>query len=144
MFACTDGHIWSIRTGTLIKRIPRLNTSNYYHLNIPMGNGKRKTIAVHTLVLLAFYGDKPPSFEARHLNGNKHDNRPDNLCWGARQENDFDKVLHGADGRKFNPLTIKMIRASKGKVSAYFMAKTFGVSQRTIGDILHYRSYKHI
>jgi|SRR5215469_5923115 len=42
---------------------------------------------VHVLVQLAWAG--PP--EVRHLDGNKSNNKPENLAWGSRVENEQDK-----------------------------------------------------
>lgn len=54
--------------------------------------GKPKTLRVHTLVLLAFVGPRPPGMVARHLNDNPRDNRLENLKWGTRSENGADSV----------------------------------------------------
>lgn len=51
---------------------------------------------VHTLVLMAFHGDKPfPEAMARHLDGDPTNNRSGNLAWGTAQENHADAVRHG-------------------------------------------------
>jgi len=58
-------------------------------------------VFVHTLVLTAFVGPRPPSLEARHLNGNPQDNRwPENLAWGTHSENEKDKIKHGTNIHK--------------------------------------------
>lgn len=54
---------------------------------------KRKR--VHSLVLEAFVGPKPEGMQCRHLNGNKQDNRLENLAWGTAKENAADSVAHG-------------------------------------------------
>ncbi len=48
---------------------------------------RSRWFGVAVLVCLAFHG--PP--EVRHLNGNRQDNRPGNLAWGSRRENERDK-----------------------------------------------------
>lgn len=51
---------------------------------------------VHRLVCETFHGPAPtPDHEVRHLNGDRHDNRAENLCWGTASENARDTVLHG-------------------------------------------------
>lgn len=50
---------------------------------------------VHRLVLEAFVGPCPAGMECRHLNGNPSDNRLENLAWGTKRENGYDRVLHG-------------------------------------------------
>ena len=55
---------------------------------------KKVTKAVHRLVCMAFHGMPKPGQETRHINGNKEDNRPENLCWGTAAENWHDKRIH--------------------------------------------------
>lgn len=50
---------------------------------------------VHVLVAEAFHGPRPEGMDTRHLNGDKTDNRPENLRFGSRSENELDKVRHG-------------------------------------------------
>ena len=53
-------------------------------------------VRVHRLVAMAFHG--PPPFEGavvRHLNGNKLDNRVENLAWGTQAENVQDMLRLG-------------------------------------------------
>lgn len=87
-YANTSGEIRG-RRGRVMK--PRRRPDGYLDVFI---EGRR--IFVHKLVLLAFSGPKPSELhQARHLNGRRDDNRPDNLVWGSVQENRDDKVRHG-------------------------------------------------
>lgn len=54
------------------------------------GNWTQRT--VHSLVLESFVGPRPSGQEARHLNGNRADNRLENLSWGTAQANANDRV----------------------------------------------------
>jgi hypothetical protein len=54
----------------------------------------RSMVGVHVAVALAWHG--PP--EVRHLNGDQGDNKPGNLAWGSRRENERDK-RKGREGR---------------------------------------------
>jgi hypothetical protein len=58
-------------------------------------NGKLYSRRVHSLVLLAFVGPRPPGMECCHRNGDRTDNRLLNLRWGTASSNSFDKVRHG-------------------------------------------------
>lgn len=57
--------------------------------------GGQQTARVHTLVLSAFVGPKPAGMEARHLDGDRTNNRLSNLVWGTHSENLEDQVAHG-------------------------------------------------
>ena len=50
--------------------------------------GSFADLYIHQVVCLAFHG-APPFAGAlvRHLDGNCHNNHPDNLCWGTHQDN---------------------------------------------------------
>jgi hypothetical protein len=53
------------------------------------------TRTVHSLVAEAFHGPRPPGHEARHLDGNRQHNSPENVIWGTKSENTRDQVRHG-------------------------------------------------
>lgn len=57
------------------------------------------TVPVHRLVLEAFVGPRRAGRQARHLNGDRYDNRLENLAWGTAKENAADKVRHGTQRR---------------------------------------------
>jgi hypothetical protein len=50
---------------------------------------------VHRLVLMAFSGPPKKNQVTRHLDGDKHNNRIENLVWGTQKENSLDRKLHG-------------------------------------------------
>ena len=64
--------------------------------------GKVKTHLVHRLVALTFFGPPPSAdhSDVRHLNGQKTDNRLENLAWGTRSENMLDVVKHRAQKKE--------------------------------------------
>ena len=66
-----------------------------YHSVLLTVDGVQKHFKTHRLVLSAFDGLRPDGYEARHLNGNRTDNRIDNLCWGTPAQNLEDKRAHG-------------------------------------------------
>lgn len=57
--------------------------------------GKRVGRTIHRVVLEAFVGLRPAGYHARHLNGDKSDNRLSNLRWGTVAENCQDTKDHG-------------------------------------------------
>lgn len=56
---------------------------------------------VHECVLAAFVGQKLlPKYVARHLNGDKLDNRVENLAWGSPLQNARDEYDNGGMEKK--------------------------------------------
>lgn len=62
-------------------------------------NKNRSSRTVHSLVLLAFCGEKPEGMVSRHLDGNKENNALSNLLYGTPQENADDRIKHGRSGK---------------------------------------------
>lgn len=60
---------------------------------------KTKRVRVHRLVLETFVGPCPDRMEACHNNGDRKDNRVENLRWDSRKNNHADQVLHGTRRR---------------------------------------------
>lgn len=60
-------------------------------------DGHPKTRTIHSLVLEAFVGPRPPKHEACHNNGIRTDSRLENLRWDTSSENNLDKRAHGTD-----------------------------------------------
>lgn len=52
---------------------------------------------VHTLVLAAFVGERPPGLHGCHNDGNNENNHVSNLRWDTPAENMHDKVRHGTN-----------------------------------------------
>lgn len=92
-----DGRMFSLHDGDGIRpRVHRLKgyrTRGGYKGVLMTAENKRTKI--HRLVLEAFVGSCPKGMETRHLDGDVHNNRLENLCWGTRCENAQDKIRHG-------------------------------------------------
>lgn len=148
-FAGNDGFIYSFKSG-LSKKLAVYNNKNHPYLMVSLQrNGKSIGKKVHTLILNAFSGPKPDRYEARHLDGNCLNNKPDNLKWGTRRENVDDKKRHGTitigelNGRsKLTKEQVIEIRNLAGIFSTYVLAKKYGVGQTTISAIHTGRSWK--
>lgn len=112
-------------------------------------DGKGKTCTVHTLVLLAFVGPKPPGQECRHLNGNREDPRLCNLAWGLPIENTYDRIKHGTMPRgikhhkaKLTEDQIRQIRKATGTHRS--IGAKFGISTSLVSTIKSGKSWAHI
>lgn len=75
-------------------------TNGYTYISLKRG-GKRQSIGVHVLVLSAFHGERTDEAPVtRHLDGDRSNNRPDNLAWGTYADNSWDTVRHGRNRNK--------------------------------------------
>ncbi len=96
-FVSSSGRVWSLLTGKLLKAG---TTKHGYAVVNLKGDPKQ----VHTLVMGAFVGARPPGNVIRHLNDRKADNRLANLSYGTQRENMADakvnKVRSGKRSRR--------------------------------------------
>jgi hypothetical protein len=86
----TDGRVLSIRRGKWLKQAVK---DGYNVVDLP-----RATPYIHRLVLETFVGPCPDGMEACHANGNRLDNRLENLRWDTKSANSLDAVQHGTHG----------------------------------------------
>jgi hypothetical protein len=74
----------SVRPQTEIK--PWIDKRGYHIVSAKLGN-KRPKVFVHRLVALAFVPGFEEGLSVNHINGNKLDNRPENLEWLTLADN---------------------------------------------------------
>jgi DNA-binding XRE family transcriptional regulator len=105
---------------------------------------------VHHLVLRAFSGPRPKGQEASHLDGNRDNNRADNLAWMTRADNHALKKEHGTsqegDRHGMSKLTEKQVLSIRSRCAEgnERLARDFGVDRRTIYDIQEGRTWTHL
>jgi hypothetical protein len=156
-FVGSDGSVWSERksgpgqTERLKSRIrlkTPLDNCGYPHVHLSGNSGKTRRVAY--LVCVAFHGRRPRGQEVRHKDGDRQNSAASNLCWGTRKENVRDSLTHGTHTRGERnggaKLTQKqadaiICRYSTGGISQYKLAANYGVSRRTIQNIIQGRRY---
>lgn len=85
------------RKGSVGGFIKIQRSTNGYPAYTFWGYGRVRTRAIHILMAEAFIGPRPEGMEVRHLNGDKTDNRLENLAYGTHSENMLDTVRHGTN-----------------------------------------------
>lgn len=139
-----DGQVINAHNGHVLK--PQLNNKGYGRVSIG-----GKLYFVHRLVAEKYVPNPDGKEQINHIDGNKENNNANNLEWVDNQENRNHAVEHGLHLQgeqcpyaKLNEEQVRIIRADKGQHSHRYWANKYGVSGSTIGDILHYRTWKHI
>lgn len=132
-WALPDGRIWSGKSGKCLK--PSDNGNGYKHL-VLRRDGKSYKRYVHRLVAEAYFGKS--DLEVNHKDGDKSNNRPDNLEYVTSSEN----TIHGFANGLMHTVPIQMV---KNGVALYFptqvlAAKQLGVSKAAINSLIKGRN----
>ncbi len=116
-------------------------------------NGLQKTYEVHRLVMNTFVGLKPEDKEVCHNDGNRKNNRLDNLRYDTRSNNHKDKITHGtapigekSASAKLTSEDVKLIKQiyAQGESSQSNIANRFGVGQSTISAVIRSVRYTNV
>ncbi len=120
-----------------------LNRDGYLYVNLISKSAK-----IHILVLEAFDSKRPYKLVCNHKDGNKLNNHINNLEWVTSSKNTKHAWDNGlmVSKTKLTVRQVKYIRyVIKNKLKKQIeLAKIFKVKPATIGDIVHYRSWKNI
>lgn len=133
--------------GKLMKS--HVQSNGYAAVTISKG-GEYRPYNIHVLVLEAFEGPRPDGMVARHLNGDRLDNRANNLAWGTPAENQQDRHVHGTatigEKHPMAKLTLAEVHKIRGfrhhGFSTRWIANRFGISRATVNDIAAGRIWK--
>ena len=89
----SEGEIRNRKT----KRIRKCTDNGYGYLKVNLCNdrGRHKSAKVHVLVALAFHGPRPDGMQVAHVDGNRHNNRAENLTYASPTENALHMRYHG-------------------------------------------------
>lgn len=121
---------------------PSILPTGYLSLTIRL-NGKSITKTAHRLICEAFHGHCPEGMMCTHINGIRHDNRPENLRWATGSENQTDRFRHGtASIGEANPLAkltrhqVYQIRERRLKGEPVLsIAADYGICSTLVGKI---------
>jgi len=124
------------------------------YLFVVLGNGipPQKQRYVHRIVCEAFHGPKPsPMHIVAHNDGDKTNNRADNLRWATQSENLSDRVAHGTmtagEQQGMSKLTwdaVDQMRREfcgrRGQIAEF--QRRYGVATATVLRVLHKKGWK--
>ncbi len=113
---------------------------------------RRTWIQVHVLVLMAWVGPRPHGMQGCHNNGNKHDNRLENLRWDTPKANAQDAIKHGTwtHGEKYHgsvltdEVVARMYALLMEGRTAPAVARILGVKPATLHNVIRGVGWKHV
>jgi len=136
-----DGLVINKNTNHVLK--PQPNAKGYLRVSI----GK-KLVFVHRLVAEKYIPNPENLPQVNHKDGNKLNNNVDNLEWVDNQQNRDHAVLTGlhksgeaVKNAKLNWEKVEYIRTHP-EISVKEYALRYGVSERTIRDVINYKTWK--
>lgn len=152
----SHGRIMNTITGRILK--PGLTRGNYQNIRLQcIKNGKpyRYTSMIHRLVAQAFIPNSNPEnkIEINHLDGNKSNNRAENLEWVTHEENMSHAVKNGliaygenASKAVHNEQEIDRIckLLSETKMYPHEISKILSIPTSIIRGIRSGKNWKHI
>ena len=126
-----------------------IDTFGYYSTTLRMKPLKRR-LRVHTLVAETFIDKSNPTLWVNHKDGNKLNNRVDNLEWCTPAENCKHAVENGLmnikgskhPNAKLSEDDVLQIRSSFLSVAE--LSELYNIGKRHIRDILNKVNWKHI
>ena len=131
------------------KMLAQKNNNGYLSIDL-CKNGNIKKYSLHRIIALAFLDNIENKEQVNHINGNKHDNRIENLEWSTRSENQKHSIetgLRSAKGEKNSQskLTeIQVLNIFNDKRTYNQISKDFNISIGTISDIKRGHTWNHI
>lgn len=144
------------KMGDFLQKESFINGSVYHgYIKVTLRkNGIKKNKFMHCLIAESFLGIKQDGMEVCHNDGNRKNNRLDNLRYGTRSDNTKDAIKHGThftpfskkgserSYAKINEQIAKYIKESKD--SSGVLAKKFNVSRALISNVRNKKSWVHV
>lgn len=137
-FVTDTGVVYSINSGKGMRPIKQHTLVRDGYIGVQLWKeGKIKNKTLHVLLLETFVSTRPKGMQVCHNDGNKLNNRLDNLRWGTPKENAADRLKHNG-----KPCTKKLTKKEKAALkiallngeSRASITQRFGVHRTTVND----------
>lgn len=122
----------------------------YLHLAL-RASGKGRTFAVHQIIGMTFLGARPVGHEIAHWDGNKENNRVENLRYATSKENKQDAARLGAILRGesrtdtfFTSEQVALMKLQHADMNAGEIARYHSAKLATVHSILQGKRWAHI
>lgn len=146
--ANSDGEIYSIKRKLYLK--PRINNCGYQYVNL-YKSGIKKSFLVHRLIAKTLICNSENKPEINHIDGDKTNNKVNNLEWATPKENirhAYEKGFRGigekSSNSKLTEKDVKEIRMLIVDFTIPELAKKYSVHVETIRHIIKNIIWKHI
>lgn len=150
------GRVMSLKSNIILT--PRKGKKKNYHTVAfyRSDRDKPKSMRVHRLVAIYFLENPNNHPQVNHIDGNKQNNRVDNLEWCTNKQNcihavNIGLIDHSMKGEKHPAckLTNEIVHTIRAKYKrnvygCYRLAKEFNMSLPSIKDIISRRTWSHI
>lgn len=126
-----------------------LEHTGYVRVRLSQGGTKFRA-SVHRIVAEAFHGPQPtPEHQVAHNDGNRQNNRADNLRWTTCKDNLADRRRHGTEmlgerNGRAKLTTESVIAIRESRASSYELALRYGVSPMTIQRVRRGANWGHV
>lgn len=139
----TKNGLTQTKKGKILKN--KMGTNRYYYVCL-YKNNKQKTFMIHTLVASNFIGKRPDNHDICHKNGDRYDNRVENLKYDTRRQNNIDHYRYGSknpNGKLSIAEVLDMRKKYKtGRFTHKQIAELFNISKSQTNAVLNKHSYK--
>jgi len=148
------GIVYSLYSNKILK--PNHDKDGYLRVGLWKYSFRHEGM-IHRFVLEIFIGPCPKGMESCHNNGNKLDNRLENLRWDTLHNNIKDSVKHGThrslhqygENSAVNKLTKRDVKTiiyayKTGLVTQQYLADVYGISHKTVSSIVRRKAWRHL
>lgn len=144
-----EGEVWAVsKCGVQVSSVGRVfgkhGITRGHIRNGYLRYGRR---GIHRLVCQTFNGDPPTEDHTHvaHIDGNRMNNRSDNLRWATPLENSNDQRLLGRTSRRLTWVDVKLIKSYLALgYKGVAVAKMFNVGAMSVSNIKHRKTWQHI